>query len=78
VREHAPVAALETARPRRRRGDGRVLRGLAPDLPTCVPQRRPPASACTDRSTLGALAVAGGAPPELRAADRALCLGRAG
>ena len=57
----------------RPRGDGRVLRGAAA-LAACRSLRvrsAPAGERVTDRDTLGALAVAGGAPPELRGADRA-------
>ena len=68
VRERAPVAAIETGAGRvAAAGDGRVLRGLkVSDLPILRARSAPAGERVTDRGTLGALAVAGGAPPELR------------
>jgi cell division protein FtsQ len=68
VRERAPVAAIETGAGRvAAAGDGRVLRGLkVSDLPTLRARNAPAGERVTDRKTLGALAVAGGAPAELR------------
>ena len=68
VRERAPVAAIETGAGRvAAAGDGRVLRGLkVSDLPILRARSAPAGKRVTDRNTLGALAVAGGAPPELR------------
>ncbi len=68
VRERAPVAAIESGAGRvAAAGDGRVLRGLkVADLPTLRVHSAPAGERVTDRKTLGALAVAGGAPPELR------------
>jgi cell division protein FtsQ len=48
-------------------GDGRVLRGMKfSGLPTLTVKSAPAGERVTDRRTLGALGVAGGAPPELR------------
>jgi len=48
-------------------GDGLVLRGMtASGLPVLRVRSAPPGGRVTDRRTLGALGVAGGAPPELR------------
>jgi cell division protein FtsQ len=68
VRERAAVAAIETGAGRvAAAGDGRVLRGLkVSDLPVLRTRNAPAGERVTDRGTLGALAVAGGAPPELR------------
>lgn len=69
VRERAPVAAIESGRGTRvaASGDGRMLRGMkASGLPTLRVGSAPAGERVTDRRTLGALGVAGGAPPELR------------
>ena len=68
VRERAPVAAIEsggaTVAASR---DGLVLRGMrARGLPTLRVRSTPAGKRVTDRRTLGALDVAGAAPPELR------------
>jgi cell division protein FtsQ len=68
VHERAPVAAIQS------NGaivaasqDGLVLHGMrARGLPTLRVRSTPAGKRVTDRRTLGALAVAGGAPPELR------------
>jgi cell division protein FtsQ len=69
VRERAPVVAIQsggaTVAASR---DGLVLRGMgAHGLPTLRVRSTPAGKRVTDRKTLGALGVAGGAPPELRA-----------
>jgi cell division protein FtsQ len=68
VRERAAVAAIESGGGRvAASGDGRVLRGMtASGLPTLRVRSAPAGERVTDRRTLGALGVAGGAPPELR------------
>jgi cell division protein FtsQ len=68
VHERAPVAAIQsngaTVAASR---DGLVLHGMrARGLPTLRVRSTPAGKRVTDRRTLGALAVAGGAPPELR------------
>jgi len=69
VRERAPVAAIESGGGKvAASGDGLVLRGMrAAGLPTLRVRSAPAGRRVTDRRTLGALGVAGGAPPELRA-----------
>jgi cell division protein FtsQ len=69
VRERAPVAAIESGGGRvAASGDGLVLRGMrAAGLPTLHVRTPPPGKRVTDRRTLGALGVAGGAPRALRA-----------
>ncbi len=73
VRERAPVAAIESGGGKvAASGDGRVLRGMKfSALPTLRVKSPPAGERVTDRRTLGALRVAGGAPPELRDPDRA-------
>ncbi len=68
VRERAPVAAIESGGGKvAASGDGRVLRGMKfSALPTLEVKSPPAGERVTDRRTLGALRVAGGAPPELR------------
>lgn len=68
VRERAPVAAIESGGASvAASSDGLVLRGMrASGLPTLRVRSAPPGRRVTDERTLGALAVAGGAPPELR------------
>ena len=68
IRERAPVVAIESGGGRvAASGDGRVLRGMrSSGLPTLRVERAPAGERVTDRRTLGALDVAGGAPPELR------------
>lgn len=68
VRERAPVAALEAGGQRvPASGDGLVLRGMrVADLPLLRVSATPPGDRVTDRRTLAALGVAGGAPVELR------------
>lgn len=68
VRERAAVAAIESGGGRvAASGDGRVLRGMTSSgLPTLHVKRAPAGERVTDRQTLGALGVAGGAPPQLR------------
>jgi len=68
VRERAPVAAIESGSGKvAASGDGRVLRGMKfSGLPTLRVKSPPAGERVTDRRTLGALGVAGGAPPELR------------
>ena len=68
VRERAPVAAIESGGGKvAASGDGRVLRGMKfSALPTLRVKSPPAGERVTDRRTLGALRVAGGAPPELR------------
>jgi cell division protein FtsQ len=80
VRERAPVAAIESGAGRvAAAGDGRVLRGLkVSDLPTLRARSAPAGERVTDRRTLGALAVAGGAPPELRGRIERLWSGKRG
>jgi cell division protein FtsQ len=80
VRERAAVAAIESGAGRvAAAGDGRVLRGLrVSDLPTLRARSAPAGERVTDPRTLGALAVAGGAPPELRARIERLVSGSRG
>jgi cell division protein FtsQ len=80
VRERLPVAAIESGAGRvAAAGDGRVLRGLkVSDLPTLRVHSAPAGERVTDRKTLGALAVAGGAPPELRSRIERLWSGSRG
>jgi cell division protein FtsQ len=68
VRERAAVAAIESGGSRvAASGDGRVLRGMKSNgLPTLRVRTAPAGARVTDRQVLGALGVAGGAPPELR------------
>jgi cell division protein FtsQ len=68
VRERAAVAAIESGGGSvAASGDGRMLRGMkSGGLPTLHVKRAPAGERVTDRRTLGALVVAGGAPPELR------------
>ena len=68
VRERAPVAAIQSGGGKvAASGDGLVLRGMkASGLPTLRVRTAPAGERVTDRRTLGALGVAGGAPPELR------------
>ena len=68
VRERAPVAAIESGGAKvAASGDGLVLRGMrASGLPTLRVRSAPSGGRVTDRRTLGALGVAGGAPRELR------------
>jgi cell division protein FtsQ len=68
VRERAAVAAIESGGGKiAASGDGRVLRGMkASGLPTLEVKSAPAGERVTDRKLLGALGVAGGAPPELR------------
>jgi cell division protein FtsQ len=68
VRERAPVAAIDSGGGRvAASGDGRVLRGMkSSGLPTLHVKSPPAGERVTDRRLLGALGVAGGAPPELR------------
>jgi cell division protein FtsQ len=68
VRERAPVAAIESGGAKvPASGDGLVLRGMrASGLPTLKVRSAPSGERVTDRRTLGALGVAGGAPAELR------------
>jgi cell division protein FtsQ len=68
VRERTAVAAIESGAGRvAASGDGRVLRGVkSSGLPTLRVKSPPPGEVVTDRKTLGALGVAGLAPPELR------------
>ena len=68
VRERAPVAAIDSGGGKvAASGDGRVLRGMKfSGLPTLTVKSAPAGERVTDRRTLGALGVAGGAPPELR------------
>jgi cell division protein FtsQ len=67
VRERAPVAAIESSGAKvPASGDGLVLRGMrASGLPTLKVRAAPSGERVTDRRTLGALVVAGGAPAEL-------------
>jgi cell division protein FtsQ len=69
VRERPPVLAIESGGGRvAASGDGVVLRGMrASGLPTLHARSAPPGERVTDRRTLGALGVAGGAPRALRA-----------
>jgi POTRA domain, FtsQ-type len=69
VHERAPVLAIDTGAVRvAASSDGLVLRGMtASGLPTLRARSAPAGGRVTDRKTLGALAVAGGAPRELRA-----------
>jgi cell division protein FtsQ len=68
VRERAPVVAIDTGGGRvAASSDGLVLRGMTVSgLPTLRAPSTPGSGRVTDRGTLGALAVAGGAPRELR------------
>ncbi len=68
VHERAAVAAIQSgAATVAASRDGLVLRGMrARGLPTLRVNSAPAGKRVTDRRTLGALAVAGGAPPELR------------
>ena len=68
VRERAAVAAIESGGSRvAASGDGRVLRGMkSGGLPTLHLKSAPAGERVTDRRVLGALEVAGGAPPQLR------------
>ena len=68
VRERAPVAAIDSGGGKvAASGDGRVLRGMkSAGLPVLKVKSAPAGERVTDRRTLGALDVAGGAPPELR------------
>ncbi|MEO8689540.1 MAG: FtsQ-type POTRA domain-containing protein [Solirubrobacteraceae bacterium] len=80
VHERAAVAAIEsgggTVAASR---DGLVLHGLrARGLPTLRVHSAPAGQRVTDRRTLGALDVAGGAPPELRARIQRLWSGPRG
>jgi cell division protein FtsQ len=69
VRERAPVAAIQSGGSTvAASSDGLVLRGIrARGLPTLRVRSTPAGDRVTDRRTLGALGVAAGAPPELRA-----------
>jgi cell division protein FtsQ len=80
VRERAPVAAIESGGARvAAAGDGLVLHGMrASGLPTLRARSAPAGRRVTDRRTLGALGVAGGAPPELRARIERLWSGSRG
>ena len=81
VRERAPVAAITTGGGSKvaASGDGRVLRGMtASGLPILRVKSSPAGERVTDRRTLGALGVAGGAPPELRARIERLWSGERG
>jgi cell division protein FtsQ len=68
VRERTPVAVIDSGAGRvAASGDGRVLRGLkVSGLPMLRVRTAPAGVRVTDRKALGALAVAGGAPPALR------------
>jgi cell division protein FtsQ len=68
VRERAPVVAIQSGGGKvAASGDGLVLRGMkASGLPTLRVRTVPAGERVTDRRTLGALGVAGGAPAELR------------
>jgi len=68
VRERAPVVAIQSGGGKvAAAGDGLVLRGMkASGLPTLSVRTVPAGERVTDRRTLGALGVAGGAPPALR------------
>jgi cell division protein FtsQ len=68
VNERAPVAAIDTGAGKvPASSDGLVLRGMtASGLPTLRVRSAPGSGRVTDRRTLGALAVAGEAPRELR------------
>ena len=69
VRERVAVAAIESGGGGRvaAAGDGRVLRGMkSSGLPALRVARAPAGQRVTDRRTLGALGVAGVAPPALR------------
>jgi cell division protein FtsQ len=68
VRERAAVAAIDSGGGKvAASGDGRVLRGMkSSGLPILRAKSAPAGERVTDRRTLGALGVAGGAPPELR------------
>jgi len=68
VRERAPVVAIDSGGSSvPASSDGLVLRGMtASGLPTLRVRSAPGSGRVTDRSTLGALAVAGGAPRPLR------------
>jgi cell division protein FtsQ len=68
VHERAPVAAiLGGGATVAAAGDGLVVRGVrAPGLPTLRMRSAPAGARVTDRRTLGALGVAGGAPRALR------------
>jgi cell division protein FtsQ len=80
VRERAAVAAIESGGGRvAASGDGRVLRGMkASGLPTLRVRSAPAGKRVTDRRALGALLVAGGAPPELRGRIQRLWSGERG
>ena len=69
VRERAPVAAIQSGGSTvAAASDGLVLRGIrARGLPTLRVRSTPAGDRVTDRRTLGALGVAAGAPPQLRA-----------
>jgi cell division protein FtsQ len=65
VVEHEPVAVLEGNVPAT--GGGHLLRGLrTEDLPSIAVKADPGGDRVTDARTLGALAIAAAAPPELR------------
>lgn len=65
VVEHEPVAVLEGNVPVT--GGGHLLRGLrTQDLPSIAVKADPGGDRVTDARTLGALAIAAAAPPELR------------
>jgi cell division protein FtsQ len=65
VVEHEPVAVLEGNVPAT--GGGHLLRGLrTQDLPSIAVKADPGGDRVTDARTLGALAIAAAAPPELR------------
>ena len=68
VRERAAVAAIQSGgAPVAASRDGLMLRGMrARGLPTLRVRSAPAGKRVTDRRTLGALDVAGGAPAELR------------
>jgi cell division protein FtsQ len=68
VGERAPVAAIDAGSGRvPASSDGLVLRGMtASGLPTLRVRSAPGSGRVTDRRTLGALVVAGGAPRQLR------------
>jgi len=80
VYERAPVAALDAGGQRvPASGDGRVLRGMrVGDLPLLRVRTPPAGDRVTDRRTLAALGVAGGAPTELRRRITALRSGSRG
>jgi cell division protein FtsQ len=80
VHERTPVVAIQsggaTVAASR---DGLVLRGMgARGLPTLHVRAAPAGRRVTDRKTLGALSVAGGAPPELRSRIQRLWSGPRG